>query len=49
MSDEHYVSSLLAASGEGHNTDCFGMAIHSNHSTGELPAAVPYSAAVLLL
>ena len=37
MSDEHYVSSLLAASGEGHNTDCFGMAIHSNHSTGELP------------
>ena len=36
MSDEHYVSSLLAASGEGHNTDCVGMAIHSNHSTGGL-------------
>lgn len=37
MSDEHYVSSLLAAKGEGHNTDCVGMAIHSNHSTGGLP------------
>lgn len=37
MSDEHYVSSLLAAKGEGHNTDCVGMGIHSNHSTGGLP------------
>eukprot|EP00891_Asterochloris_glomerata_P009530 jgi/Astpho2/9530/Aster-x1582 len=46
MSDEHYVSSLLAAKGEGHNTDCVGMAIHSNHSTGE-PHPQTYNASAV--